>query len=218
MRLRTLAVAALAGVLMVSGTGAAFAAQEAETESAAPALDTVKERVLKRIESRIEGFERTIERLGDKEGVAPEQWVALAGDGIAVFEAASAEVEAAETVREVFSAVKDANREYDAHRRVRRLYVHVSKDVAKFTRALDRLDGAIERAEEAGVDVTDAVAESTAAATDLASAQAMLDAIDPSQTGSEVMDDLKEAHRTAHSGQKHVRTGWRALRTALDAG
>ena len=30
------------------------------------------------------------------------------------------------------------------------------------------------------------------------------------------MDELKEAHRTAHSGQKHVRAGWKALTTALD--
>jgi len=56
-------------------------------------------------------------------------------------------------------AVRDANREYRAHRRVRLLYVHLQGDIDKFTRRLDRLDGAIERAEEAGADVSAAAAE-----------------------------------------------------------
>ncbi len=217
MRMRAIWVAMLAGLLMVSGTGAALAAQESETTDP-PDLDAFKERVLERIGDRIEQFERIIADLEGEEGVAAEQRSALAADGIAIFEAAAGEVEAATTVREVVVAVRDATREYRAHRRVRMFYVHVQTDINKFTRRLDRLEGAIERAEEAGADVTAAAAEARAAAVDLASAQDLLDAIDPSQTGEEVVDALKEAHRTAHSGRRHIRAGWKALFEVLPPG
>jgi CheY-like chemotaxis protein len=214
MRLRSITVAALAGLLMLSGTGAAFAAQEAVTEAAVD-LDTVKERVLERISNRIARFERVVEELEGEAGVVPEQKVALATEGIAIFTAAAAEVEEAETAREVLKAFRKANREYEAHQMVRRLYTHVQLDLYKFARRLDRLDTAIDRAEGAGFDVTEAAEASAAAAVALASAQEMLDVVDPSATGSEVVDALKAAHRTAHSGQQSIRHGWRALWAAL---
>ena len=119
---------------------------------------------------------------------------ALAREGIAIFEAAAAEVESAETLREVIEASRGAVREFKAHQKVRRLYTHVHLDLAKFERRLDRLDAAIDRAQEAGADVTEAGAESEAAAEDLAAAADQVAAVDPSQTGSEVMGELKEAH------------------------
>jgi len=192
-RLRAIGVAVLAGLLMVSGAGAALAAQETD------AADLPED---------LEG----------EEGLAAEQRSALASEGIAIFEAAAVDVEEASTVRAVVEAVRDATREYRAHHRVRLLYVHVQGDIDKFTRRLDRLDGAIERAEEAGADVSAATAESLEAAANLANAQDLLDVIDPSQTGEEVVEALKEAHRTVHSGQRHIRAGWKALFEVLPPG
>jgi len=56
-RLRAIGVAVLAGLLMVSGTGAALAAQETEAADL-PELDVVKARVLERIGDRIERSSR----------------------------------------------------------------------------------------------------------------------------------------------------------------
>jgi len=216
-RLRAIGVAVLAGLLMVSGAGAALAAQETDAADL-PELDVVKARVLERIGDRVVRFEQIIEDLEGEEGLAAEQRSALASEGIAIFEAAAVDVEEASTVRAVVEAVRDATREYRAHHRVRLLYVHVQGDIDKFTRRLDRLDGAIERAEEAGADVSAATAESLEAAANLANAQDLLDVIDPSQTGEEVVEALKEAHRTVHSGQRHIRAGWKALFEVLPPG
>ncbi|MCB2224547.1 MAG: hypothetical protein KQH83_10305 [Actinobacteria bacterium] len=218
MRWRRTIVVALAGLLLVSGVGTAFAAEAAPAaadEAAAPDLDAVKARVLERIEDRIARFEATIAGLTGVPGVVAEQKVALAADGIEIFEEAAADVEAAGTIREVLKAYKSATREFKAHAKVRRLYTHVQVDIDTFTRRLARLDAAIDRADEAGYDVTGAVAESGAAAALLDEAQAMLDAVDPSQTGTEVMAALRAAHRTAHEGRRHVKAGLRALREAI---
>lgn len=213
MKRRALWVTVLAGLLMVTSTTAALASEE--TEADAPTLDEVKARVIEKIENRIAGFEEIIEKLEGETGIAAEQRSALAADGIAAFEDALVEVEAATSVREVMKALRDAQKEYREHRRVRTLYVHIHGDLVKFGRQLERLDKAIDRAEEAGADVTAAEAESAAAAEDLATAADLLDAIDPSQTGQEVVEALKEAHRTAHAGKAHIRAGWKALFEAL---
>jgi hypothetical protein len=214
MRWRTTWVAVLAALLMVSGTGAALAADEADTVDGA-VLDAVKERVLEKITKRIERLEAVIENLEGEDGIVAEQKVALAREGIVIFEAAAAEVEEAETIREALGAYRDAVREFKAHKKVRKLYTHVHLDLGKFNRRLDRLDTAIERAEEAGVDVGEAVAESEAASEDLALSADLLGEVDPSETGSGVMGDLREAHGAAHDGQRHIRAGWKALRDAL---
>jgi len=217
MKWRTVWVAALAGLLMVSGTGAAFATQTdtagtADTGTAdGPVLEEVKERVLGKIADRIERLEAIVEALEGEDGIVAEQKVALAREGIAIFEAAAAEVEAAGTVREVVEAYRGAVREFKAHQKVRHLYAHVHLDLAKFERRLDRLEQAIDRAGEAGYEVSAAAAEAGSAAADLAAAADQVAAVDPSQIGGEVMDDLKEAHRTAHAGQRHIRAGWEAL-------
>ncbi len=219
-RLRAVAVAVLAGVLMVSSVGAALAFETTDVveDVATPYLDTVKERVLERIENRIDRFEDVLQNLEGKEGVWAEQRAALAAEGIAIFEQLADDIAAASSVGEIIEAARAANREYREHRRVRHLDAQVQNDIDKFTRRVDLLERAIDRAEEAGADVTEATAEAEAATADLESAQVMLDAIDPSDAGEEIVDALKEAHRTAHSGQRHIRAGWKALFEALPPG
>ncbi|MCJ7725627.1 MAG: hypothetical protein MUP76_04480 [Acidimicrobiia bacterium] len=207
----------MTGLLVVSGSGAALAAQESGTADAAD-IGAVQERVLDRIGDQIDRLGRVLDDLEGEEGTAAEQRAASAAEGIAIFEAAAADVANATTVGEVKDAIRDAGREYRAHRRIRLFYAHVQGDIDKFSRRLDWLDGAIARAEQAGVDVSAAVRESEAAAAGLGAAQDLLDAIDPSMTGDEVVAALKEAHRTAHNGQRHVRAGWKALLEALPPG
>ena len=216
-RLRAIAVAVLAGALMVSSVGAALAAEttDAVEDAVMPDLDLVKEKVLERIENRIDRFEDALQNLEGKEGVRAEQRAALLAEGIAIFEQLADDVSAASSVGEIIEVARDANREYLAHLRVRNLYAHVQNDIDKFTRRADRLEDAIGRAEEAGADVAEAGVEAEAATADLESAQLMLDAIDPSDTGEGIVDALKEAHQTAHSGQRHIRAGWKALREVL---
>jgi predicted ribosome quality control (RQC) complex YloA/Tae2 family protein len=219
-RLRTIAVAVLAGVLMVSSIGAAFAFETTDVveDVAMPDLETVKEKVLEGIENRIDRFEDALQNLEGKEGVRAEQLAALVAEGIAIFEQLTDDVAEASSVEEIIEAIRAANREYRSLRRVRNLYAHVQNDIDKFTRRVDRLEGAIERAEDAGADVTEAALEAVAATADLESAQVMLDGIDPSDTGEEIVEALKEAHQTAHSGQRHMRAGWKALLEALPPG
>lgn len=215
-RVRVAVVAVVAGALLLAGVGSALALQEEDSPDAGATidLDTVKEKVLDRIAHRIEWFERKIEELADEEGVVAEQRVALYTEGIAIFEQLSADIEDATNVEEIIRLSVEARREYRAHRRVRGFYVHIQQDIDKFGRRLGFLERAIERADEAGLDTTEAAAEAAVAGADLDAAQTLLDAIDPSSTGEEVVDALREAHRTAHSGQSHIRAGWQELREA----
>jgi hypothetical protein len=202
-------------VLLLTGAGSALAAETDPGDDVSTALDAFKEEVIERFEQRIEHLEDVIERLEGQTGVWAEQMSALAEEGIEIYSSAITEVGEAATLREVVQAVRGANREFQAHARVRRLYAHVQNDIEKFTRRLGWLERAIDRAEAAGIDVSAAVGEADAAATDLAAAQTMLDAVDPSQTGDEVVDALRAAHGTAHRGQAHIRKGWAALFDAL---
>ena len=144
--------------------------------------------------------------------MAAEQRAALLADGIEIFEQLAADIESAATVEDVIKAAREARKEFRAHRRVRTFYVHIQNDIDKFTRRLGRLESAITRAEDNGFETADAAAEAETADAELEAAQTLLDAIDPSLIGEEVVEDLKVAHRTAHSGQSHIRAGRQALR------
>jgi biotin-(acetyl-CoA carboxylase) ligase len=208
--MRRAVVTGLVAALLVTTAGTALAADEdSGTEID---LDTLKANLLEKIAERIERFEAKLANLEGEEGVAAEQRTALLTEGIAIFEQLATDVEAATTVDEVKEAARAARKEFRSHRRVRTFYVHIQNDIDKFGRRLGRLEGAIDRAEANGLDTTAAGDEAATADAELAAAQTLLGAVDPSQTGEEVVEDLKVAHRTAHSGQSHIRAGWQELR------
>jgi len=213
--LRALTITGLAALLVVGSIGAAFALDEEPAEPATIDLEAVKERVVERLEARIDRMQTGLEELADEEGPRAEQMRALLAEGIEIFSAAAAEVAGAESLRGIGEIVRDATVEFRDHAKVRRHYAHVGTDLVKFERRIGFLDEAIDRADTAGFDTTAAVAEAEGAVADLATAAGLLETIDPSTTGSEVMDEIAEAHRTAHEAQQHVRAGFEALREVL---
>jgi hypothetical protein len=140
---------------------------------------------------------------------------ALLGEGIEIFSAAAAEVAGADSLRDIGEIIRDATVEFRDHAKVRRFYAHVGTDLVKFERRLGFLEEAIDRAGAGGFDTAAAAAEAEGAAADLATAADLLGAIDPSATGSDVMDQIAEAHRTAHEAQQHVRAGLEELREVI---
>jgi hypothetical protein len=206
--------AALVAAMIVGGAGAASALEAADEPAGTPTLDAVEERVVSRAEALIDGFERRIEALDDREGPRARQSSALFAEGIGILSEMIGEVTDAEDLAGVWEAVRDAGAEYRGHRRVRMGSAHVEVDIARFTRRAGRLDALVARAEEAGFDTAGAAAEAEAARADLDSAGELLAAIDPSATGPEVVVEIAAAHRTAHAARLHIRAGFTALREA----
>jgi hypothetical protein len=220
-RLRNAGATLLAGLLFVTGTGSALAARpeagsavDLEANSAVD-LETVRADVLERIDARIAGFKARIERLDGRDGFWAVQMVALAQEGIGIFEDARSAVGAAGSVDEIRDAMRAAKDDYRHSKRIRALYAHVQKDIREFGRRLAVLEKAIARAEEAGFDVSAAAEQAREAAADLGTAKRILNGIDPSDPAGEVLQQLRNAHRAAHAAQKHIRAGFWALRRAI---
>jgi sugar phosphate isomerase/epimerase len=201
--------------MVAASIGTAFALQEEPQEPTTEVdLEELKERVIERLEGRVERLEEALEDL-DGEGPLATQLAALFEEGIETYTAAIADVAAAESPADVREIVRDANAEVWGHARVRRLYAHVENDIGKFERRLERLGNVIERADAAGFDTTEAAAEADEADADLAAAAGRLDGIDPSATGPEALEQIRGAHRIAHEGRRHVRAGYSALRNEV---
>ena len=213
--LRALTITGLVALLVAGSIGAAFALDEEPADTAVIDLDAVKERVVHGIEGRIDRMQNGLEELAGENGPRAEQISALLTEGIEIFSAAAADVAEADGLREIGQIVRDATVEFRDHAEVRRFFAHVGTDLVKFERRLGFLEQAIDRADSAGFDTAAAAAEAEGAATDLATAGDLLEAIDPSATGSEVMDEITEAHRTAHEAQQHIRAGFEAVREVL---
>jgi hypothetical protein len=209
--LRSITVAGLVALLVVAGVGTAFALETTDE----PDLETVKENVVDRLTDRIDRINDRIEELGESDDPRAEMLAEALTEAVAGYEAAIVAIPGAATVEEVRTIVREANEGLRDLSRVRRGYAHVAGDLEKFGRRLNALQVAIERAENAGADVTRAVAHVGAAADDLAEAQRIFDAIDPSMTGEELVETIKEAHGKAHEAQRHIRSGFSALRDAL---
>jgi hypothetical protein len=221
MRNRTALATVLVGALLLSGTGTALASADEAPSGDPPAaelaagLASFQAEVADRIEARIAVLERIVERFEGSDGSRARRAVAYAEAAIAIHEEALAGVRAAATAGEVVEAVSSLREGVRARARVRRLHVHVETDLARFSRSLERLENAIDRAGRAGVPAAAAAAEAGEAAADLEEAGRLLDGVDASQRGPEVVDALAEAHRTAHAARRHVRSGLEALFEAL---
>ncbi len=209
--LKAITVAGLASVMIVASIGSAFALVETppETETTVD-LDTVRDTAIERLGNRIERFGDVIEELADDAGPRATQITALLTDGVTIFEEALAAIPGAGTADEVRDIVREASEDFRAHARIRRAYAHVAADLAKFERRLEVLSHAISRAEEAGLDVTRAAAEAGAALDDLTEAHRLFDAVDPHEPG--ILEAIGEAHRRAHEAQRHIRSGFTALK------
>jgi hypothetical protein len=206
---KTMTVAALVVALVLAAVGSAFAAETEEAELTD--LDTLKARVVERIEAKIEVFENRLDQLAGRDGHMVEQLQALFTEGITLAEQLRADVEEATAAAEIAGLIRDARHEFAADARVRLGYAHVQNDLAKFTHRVELLEQAITRAEEAGLDTAQAVAEASAARADLATAASVLAGVDPGTTAGEVVAQIRAAHRAAHSAQAHIRAGFRSL-------
>jgi len=206
---KTMTVAALVVALVLATVGSAFAA---ETEEAEPTdLDTLKARVVEHIQAKIEVFGNRLDQLAGRDGHMVEQLQALFTEGIALAEQLRADVEEATTAAEIAGLIRDARHEFAAGARVRLGYAHVQNDLAKFAHRVELLEQAITRAEEAGLDPAQAVAEASTARADLATAASVLAGVDPGTAAGEVVAQIRAAHRAAHSAQAHIRAGFRSL-------
>ncbi len=211
--LRGITIVGLIALLVVASVGTAFALDT--TEDTPPDLEKVKERVIDRLGTRIDKLNGKIGKLSESDSDRAAQLAETLTEVVDGYSAAIAEIPNATSVDEVRDIVRSANEGVRDAARVRRGYAHVKNDLAKFGRRLVALRNAIERAETAGFDVTRAVAHAGAAADDLAEAQRAFDSIDPSMTGPEVVETIKEAHRKAHEAQRHIREGFLALKNSM---
>jgi hypothetical protein len=215
--LRTATAATMVALMAIAGIGKASALEAAEGTAEAPALDTIKQRIVGWAEGRVDRFERRMEALDGRDGPRATQLGALFGDGVAIFTGMIDEVTAAEDLAGVWTAVRNAGTEYREHRRVRLGHAHVEADVDRFTRRVIRLETLIARAQDADLDTGSAAEEAEAARADLEPAEALLTGIDPSAIGPDVVEQLGQAHRAAHDAQAHLRAGLVALRAAVGA-
>jgi len=206
---KTMTMAALVVALVLATVGSAFAAETEEAELTD--LGTLKARVVEHIEAKIEVFGNRLDQLAGRDGQLVEQLQALFTEGIALAEQLRADVEEATTAAEIAGLIRDARHDFAADARVRLGYAHVQNDLAKFTHRVELLEQTITRAEEAGLDTAQALAEATAARAGLATAASVLAGVDPGTAAGEVVAQIRAAHRAAHSAQAHIRAGFRSL-------
>jgi len=202
-RMRIMTVGLLTGALLISGVATALAMEtdDADIEALrAERLEAIGERIA-RIEGKLAGIE-------DLDGVWADQAAGYGNDALGILTQLGDDVAAAATIEEIEDLTEEAAEQAEGQRRVRALYAHTTRDLERFFASAERLADRIDEFAGVGVDTATAQAELDAGVAELELAQELLDAVDPATAA---LDEVKEAHRTAHEGNRHLRESREAL-------
>jgi hypothetical protein len=200
--MRVTVVGFVAGALLVSGGAAALAVDTDDD------LDEFRAERLEAIGDRMARIEDKLAGIDGLDGVWIDQVAGYGDDALGILGRLGDDVAAAATVEEIEDLTEEAVDQARGQWRVRAWYAHTTRDLERFGDSADRLAGRIDEFAAVGVDTEEAQAEHDAAVAELVSARELLDVIEPETA---TLDEVREAHRTAHEGNRHLRASREAL-------